>query len=168
MEKRVLVLNLDHSPISIVSVQKALVLSILDKVSCLSYYESLVVRTVTMEFRYPAVIRLNEYKSIPYKGVLLNRANIFRRDGHQCQYCGSVKHLTIDHIIPKSKGGKTNWVNLITACNRCNVYKGDKTPEQVGLKLKNEPFRPTLSFFIAEYAERHAEEWMPFLDYRTV
>lgn len=168
MEKRVLVLNLDHSPISIVSVQKALVLSILEKVSCLSYYESLMIRTVSREFKYPAVIRLNEYKSIPYKGVLLNRANIFRRDGHQCQYCGSVKHLTIDHIIPKSKGGKTNWVNLITACNRCNVYKGDKTPEQVGFKLKNEPFRPTLSFFIAEYAERHAEEWMPFLDYRTV
>jgi 5-methylcytosine-specific restriction endonuclease McrA len=168
MEKRVLVLNLDHSPIAIVPVQKAIVLSILEKVSCLSYYETLVIRTVTREFRYPAVIRLNEYKSVPYKGVLLNRANIFRRDGHECQYCGSRKHLTIDHIIPKSKGGKTNWTNLITACHRCNVSKGDKTPEQVGFRLKIEPFRPTLSFFIAEYAERHAEEWMPFLDYKTV
>ncbi|WP_291784876.1 HNH endonuclease [Cecembia sp.] len=168
MDKRVLVLNLDHSPIAIVTVQKALVLSILEKVNCLSYYETLIVRTVSREFRYPAVIRLNEYKNIPYKGVILNRANIFRRDGQQCQYCGAVKNLTIDHIIPKSKGGKTNWTNLITACNRCNVYKGDKTPEQAGLKLMNEPFRPTLAFFIAEYAERHAEEWMPFLDFRTV
>jgi 5-methylcytosine-specific restriction endonuclease McrA len=168
MEKRVLVLNLDHSPIAIVTVQKALVLSILEKVSCLTYYETLIVRTVTREFMYPAVIRLNEYKNIPYRGVMLNRANIFRRDGHQCKYCGSVKNLTIDHIIPKSKGGKTNWTNLITACNRCNVYKGDKTPEQAGLKLNGEPFRPTLGFFIAEYAERHAEEWGPFLDFRTV
>ena len=168
MEKRVLVLNLDHSPISIVSVQKALVLSILEKVSCLTYYEHLMVRTISQEFKYPAVIRLNEYKSIPFKGVMLNRANVFRRDGHQCQYCGSLKHLTIDHIVPRSKGGKTSWMNLITACNRCNVYKGDKTPEQAGLKLRIQPFKPTLSYFIAEYAERHAEEWMPFLDFRTV
>lgn len=168
MEKRVLVLNLDHSPVAIVPVQKALVLSILEKVSCLSYYESLIIRTVNQEFKYPAVIRLNEYKSIPYKGVLLNRANLFKRDGHECQYCGSSKHLTIDHVLPKSKGGKTNWTNLITACHRCNVNKGDKTPEQAGLRLRNQPFRPTLSFFIAEYAERHAEEWMPFLDVRTV
>ncbi|PRY87957.1 HNH endonuclease [Mongoliibacter ruber] len=168
MEKRVLVLNLDHSPVAVVTVQKALVLAFLEKVSCLSHYESLVVRTVTKEFKYPAVIRLNEYKNIPYKGVLLNRANLFRRDGNVCQYCGSKKQLTIDHVIPKSKGGKTNWANLVTACHRCNVLKGDKSPEQMGMKLKVTPFRPTLGFFLADYAERHAEEWLPFLDIKAV
>jgi 5-methylcytosine-specific restriction endonuclease McrA len=168
MEKRVLVLNLDHSPVAVVTVQKAIVLTFLDKASSLSFYETLVVRTVSREFRYPAVVRLNQYKNIPYKGVLLNRANLFRRDSNECQYCGSKKQLTIDHIIPRSKGGKTNWTNLITACHRCNVVKGDKTPEQAGMQMKSEPFRPTLGFFLAEYAERHAEEWIPFLELRTV
>jgi 5-methylcytosine-specific restriction endonuclease McrA len=168
MEKRVLVLNLDHSPVAVVTVQKAIVLTFMDKASSLSFYETLVVRTVSREFRYPAVVRLNQYKNIPYKGVLLNRANLFRRDSNECQYCGSKKQLTIDHIIPRSKGGKTNWTNLITACHRCNVVKGDKTPEQAGMQMKSEPFRPTLGFFLAEYAERHAEEWIPFLELRTV
>ncbi|WP_373524289.1 HNH endonuclease [Aquiflexum sp.] len=168
MEKRVLVLNLDHSPVAVVTVQKALVLNFMNKVSCLSFYESLVVRTVSREFMYPAVIRLNQYKNIPYKGVLLNRTNLFRRDSNECQYCGSKKQLTIDHILPRSKGGKTNWTNLITACHRCNVIKGDKTPDQAGMLMKSVPFRPSLGFFLAEYAERHAEEWMPFLELRTV
>lgn len=163
-----MVLNLDHSPVAVVNVQKALVLTFMDKASSLSFYESLVVRTVSREFRYPAVVRLNQYKNIPYKGVLLNRANLFKRDSNECQYCGSKKQLTLDHIIPRSKGGKTNWTNLITACHRCNVVKGDKTPEQAGMFLKSEPFRPTLGFFLSEYAERHAEEWMPFLELRTV
>lgn len=168
MEKRVLVLNLDHSPVAVVTVQKAFVLSFLNKVDCLSYYEGLLIRTVSTEYRYPAVVRLIEYKNIPYKGVLLNRANIFKRDGNECQYCGSKKNLTIDHIIPRSKGGKTNWLNLTTACHRCNVYKGDKTPEQAGLFVKNPPFKPTLAHFLADYAEKHAEEWIPFLEVRAV
>lgn len=168
MEKRVLVLNLDHSPVAVVTVQKALVLTFLDKVMCLSYYDHFGIRTVDRVFKYPAVIRLNEYKNIPYRGVLLNRNNLFKRDKGECQYCGSKKQLTIDHVVPRSKGGKTNWNNLITACHRCNVQKGDKTPEQVGLTLKNHPFRPSLSYFLTEYAERNAEEWVPFLEIRIV
>ncbi len=167
MEKRVLVLNMDHSPVAVVTVQKAFILIILEKVSCLTYYESLTIRTVSKEYQYPAVIRLNEYKNIPFKGVLLNRNNLFRRDRGECQYCGSKKNLTIDHVIPKSKGGKTNWSNLITACNRCNVTKGDKTPEQSGMMLRSKPFKPSLAYFLAEYAERQAEEWMPFLSVKA-
>lgn len=168
MEKRVLVLNLDHSPVAVVTVQKALVLTFLDKVSCLRYYDGLMIRTVTREFRYPAVVRLNEYKPIPFKGVMLNRNNLFRRDGHECQYCGSRKHLTIDHVVPRSKGGPTSWTNLITACNPCNVQKGSRTPEQAGMLLRKQPYRPSLSHFLAEYAEKHAEEWMPFLGVKAV
>jgi 5-methylcytosine-specific restriction endonuclease McrA len=168
MEKRVLVLNLDHSPVAVVPVQKAIVLCLLEKANILSTYELLQIRTVDRSFEYPAVIRLTHYKNIPFRGVLLNRNNLFKRDNQECQYCGSRKHLTIDHIIPKSKGGKTNWSNLITACNRCNVNKGDKTPEQAGLILRSEPFKPSLSYFLAEYAERQAEEWIPFLSSRVI
>lgn len=168
MEKRVLVLNLDHSPVAVVPVQKAIVLCLLEKANILSTYELLQIRTVDRSFEYPAVIRLTQYKNIPFRGVLLNRTNLFKRDNGECQYCGSKRHLTIDHIIPKSKGGKTNWTNLITACNRCNVNKGDKTPEQAGLVLRSEPFKPSLSYFLAEYAERQAEEWLPFLGSRVI
>lgn len=168
MEKRVLVLNLDHSPVAVVSAQKAIVLTLLEKATMLSTYELLQIRTISRSFEYPAVIRLNHYKNIPYRGVMLNRANLFRRDNGECQYCGSVKHLTIDHVLPRSKGGKTSWTNLVTACNRCNVNKGNKTPEEAGMPLKILPFKPTLSYFLADYAERHAEEWLPFLNVKVV
>lgn len=168
MEKRVLVLNLDHSPVAVVPVQKAIVLVLLEKANVLSTYETMEIRTVSRSFQYPAVIRLAHYKNIPFKGVLLNRANLFRRDKGECQYCGSKRHLTIDHVVPRSKGGKTSWTNLVTACNRCNVSKGDKTPEQAGMTLRTEPFKPSLSYFLAEYAERQAEEWLPFLESKVV
>ncbi|MFC4870162.1 HNH endonuclease [Negadavirga shengliensis] len=167
-EKKVLVLNLDHSPVGIVTVQKAIVLTILDKATSLAHFEYLRIRTVNREFFYPAVIRLYEYKNIPYKGVMLNRNNLFKRDNHTCQYCGSAKNLTIDHVLPRSKGGKTCWRNLVTACHRCNTMKGDKTPEEVGMRLNTLPFRPTLSYFLSEYAEQHAVEWLPFLEVRIV
>lgn len=168
MEKRVLVLNLDHSPVAVVPVQKAIVLVLLEKANVLSTYDLLEIRTVSRSFEYPAVIRLTHYKSIPYRGVLLNRVNLFRRDHGECQYCGSKRHLTIDHVLPRSKGGKTSWTNLVTACNRCNVSKGDKTPEQAGMVLKTQPFKPSLSYFLAEYAERQAEEWLPFLSSNVI
>ncbi len=164
MEKRVLVLNLDHYPIAVVPVQKAMVLLLLEKAQLLSAYELLEIRTISRTFAYPAVIRLAHYKHIPYKGVLLNRANLFRRDRGECQYCGSTRQLTIDHVIARSKGGKTSWTNLVTACNRCNVLKGDKTPEQVGMQLRIPPFVPTLSSFLASYAERQAPECLPYLE----
>jgi len=168
MDKRVLVLNLDHSPVAVVSAQKAIVLTLLEKANILSTYELLEIRTVSRTFSYPAVIRLNEYKNIPYRGVLLNRVNLFRRDNGECQYCGSKRHLTIDHVMPRSKGGKTSWTNLVTACNRCNVSKGDKTPEQAGMHLKMHPFKPSLSFFLSLYAERQASEWIPFLNVKVM
>lgn len=168
MEKRVLVLNLDHSLVSVISPQRAMGLLLMEKANCLSVYDYLRIRTVSRTFKYPAVIRLNNYKNIPYRGVMLNRANLFRRDKGECQYCGSKRQLTIDHVIPRSKGGKTTWTNLVTACHRCNVKKGDKSLEHIGLMLKKEPFRPNLSYFLSEYAERQAEEWLPFLNGKAV
>jgi len=161
-------LNLDHSPVSVVTVQKAIVLCLMQKANCLKTYEYLQIRTVSKSFDYPAVIRLNEYKNIPYKGVMLNRANIFRRDKHECLYCGSTKQLTIDHVIPSSKGGRSTWTNLATACHRCNVKKGDKTPELAGMSLRVKPFKPSLSYFLADYAENNATEWIPFLSVPVV
>lgn len=80
MEKKVLVLNLDHTPIAVVNVQKAMVLTLLEKVSVLADYPFLSIRTIDREFSYPAVVRLDEYKNVPYRGVLLTRSNLFKRD----------------------------------------------------------------------------------------
>jgi 5-methylcytosine-specific restriction endonuclease McrA len=74
----------------------------------------------------------------------LNRHRLYRRDGHECTYCGSKKNLTIDHIIPKSKGGQNTWMNLITCCSPCNRLKNDRTPEQANMKMNILPYEPNL------------------------
>ncbi|WP_317194238.1 HNH endonuclease [Penaeicola halotolerans] len=168
MNKKVLVLNQDYSPIGVCHVQKAFILVFLDKADIIEQFESLKLRTIEKSFPYPAVIKLSNYKNIPYKGVMLNRFNLFKRDGFSCQYCSSRKDLTLDHVIPKSKGGKTTWENLVTACRRCNARKGHQTPEQVGLKLAQQPYKPTYADFLKEYALQNAIEWLPYLKARTL
>jgi 5-methylcytosine-specific restriction endonuclease McrA len=162
-KKRVLVLNQDYSPITVCSVQKAFLLVYLKKAELISNAKNTFLRSVDQVFHAPAVVRITRYIQIPYKGVLLNRQNIFKRDGHACQYCGTHKDLTIDHLIPRSKGGKSNWNNLVTACKRCNARKGDDTPENAGMKLARKPFKPTYIMFVRDYSGYVMEEWMPFL-----
>ena len=111
----------------------------------------------------PSVIRLHRYVNLPYKGVMLTRQNIFKRDGHRCQYCGTPDELTLDHVLPKSRGGKTSWDNLATACKRCNSRKGDYTPDEANLKLRQKPFKPTFLVFLREFSGSIEESWMPFL-----
>ena len=78
------------------------------------------------------------------KNLKINRNRVFKRDNYECVYCGSKKSLTIDHVIPKSKGGDNSWNNLVTCCSPCNRIKGDKTPEQAGMKMIKRPYEPTL------------------------
>ena len=73
-----------------------------------------------------------------------NRSRIYKRDNHECVYCGSKKDLTLDHVIPKSKGGSNEWTNLVTSCFKCNLKKGNKTPEEAKMVMKYKPFAPTL------------------------
>jgi 5-methylcytosine-specific restriction endonuclease McrA len=95
--------------------------------------------------------------------VVLTRQNVFKRDKFACQYCGSPKSLTLDHIIPRSKGGKTSWSNLVTACQPCNTRKGDRTPDQANLKLRSKPQKPTYMMFLRDHAGGMRKEWQPFL-----
>ena len=111
----------------------------------------------------PSVIKLRNYVNIPFKGVELSRQNVFKRDGYKCQYCGTNDDLTLDHIYPKAKGGKTTWVNLITACKTCNTRKGDFAPEEIGLSIQNAPFRPSYVMFLREFSGYDYEEWIPYL-----
>lgn len=165
---RVLVLNFDYSPISVCSIQRAFLLVFLDKAELLAPTREGFLHTVDRTFAMPAVIRLQRYISIPYKGVMLTRQNVFKRDGYTCQYCGTQKDLTLDHVVPRSKKGPTSWTNLITACKRCNARKGDYTPEAAGLKLKTKPHKPSYLDFLRHNSGLFQEEWGPYLRVKAI
>ena len=160
---RVLVLNYDFSPISVCSVQRAFLLVFLEKAEMLADARGIMLHSVSAAYPMPAVIRLRRYINIPYKGVLLTRQNVFKRDDYTCQYCGTHKDLTLDHVIPRSKRGKSSWSNLVTACKRCNARKGDFTPEAAGLRLRKKPVRPSYLDFLRHNSGLYQEEWGPYL-----
>ena len=111
----------------------------------------------------PSIIRLYRYVNLPYKGVMLSRQNIFKRDGGKCQYCGVTTDLTLDHVIPRSKGGRSTWDNLVTACKSCNSKKGDYTPEEAGMPLARQPFKPSFIMFLRDFSGPIEENWKPYL-----
>jgi 5-methylcytosine-specific restriction endonuclease McrA len=163
MSRKVLVLNADYSALSICTVPKAFLLVYLDKAELVVDSPKGMLRTVDKTYPLPSVIRLNHYVSLPFKGVMLSRQNVFRRDGNKCIYCGSQDDLTLDHVLPKSRGGKTNWDNLVTACRRCNSRKGDQTPEEMGFSLPKKPYKPSFIMFLRDFAGSIEENWLPFL-----
>jgi 5-methylcytosine-specific restriction endonuclease McrA len=123
-----------------------------------------VIRTVSRNFPWPSVIRLNYFIKVPYKKVVLTRKNILRRDAYKCAYCGrSDLPLTIDHIIPKAKGGSESWENLVCACTNCNNRKGSRTPEEANIRLQYKPFKPNHIMFIKTIVGKMDENWKPYL-----
>jgi 5-methylcytosine-specific restriction endonuclease McrA len=126
------------------------------------------VRTVRFELAVPRVIRLLRYDRIPKTQVRLNRRNLFARDGNRCQYCGRkfrTKDLSIDHVVPRSRGGHTVWTNVVCACLKCNVKKGGRTPREARMKLVKEPKRPRFSPVITLHArDKRYRSWKQFLD----
>ena len=128
-DKTVLVLNSSYEPINITNWKRAIVLLLKQKAQMLS----------------TRVIRLLDYVKIPLSKIVSqkpSRALIYKRDNNKCQYCGSTKRLTIDHVIPKSRGGGDTWENLVVACSSCNTKKGDTFLEQTGMKLVRKPIAP--------------------------
>ncbi len=103
------------------------------------------IRTVSFEIRVPRVIRLLGFDRVPKQRLNLNRRNVLARDGHVCQYCGqrfSTPQLSIDHVIPRSRGGQTTWENVVCACLGCNIRKGGRTPKEAKMLLMQPPERP--------------------------
>lgn len=163
MSRKVLVLNADYSALSICSVAKAFGLVFLNKAELIAPSEQGFLRTIDKKYPYPSIIRLRHYVQVPYKSVVLNRQNVFKRDRNACQYCGSSQELTLDHLIPKARGGKTTWENLVTACRRCNAKKGHFTPEESNMKPQQKPFKPTFVVFLRDFSGTLEASWIPFL-----
>ena len=144
---RVLVLNSDYTPLNVTSIRRGFILVIKGKAEVLREDTQKIVTTIG-EFVRPLVIRLLNYVRFTSSPLKLNRKRLYRRDGNQCVYCSSKKNLTIDHVIPKSRGGKNTWANLVTCCNPCNIKKGNRTPEEVGMKLRQKPYEPSIFSFV--------------------
>lgn len=145
-----LVLNADYRPLSYFPLslwpwQEAVKAIFRDSVTVLSEYER-VVRSPSQEIRLPSVLVLKEF--VPaVKRPAFTRFNVFLRDNFRCQYCGGqfrTKELTFDHVVPKSRGGRTSWDNIVTACQDCNIRKGDMMPGECGMHPWEEPEQPTI------------------------
>lgn len=141
-----------------------MILLILRKVELVNNNPKLKIRTTKEHFPWPSVIRLKSYVKVPYNNINLTRKNILRRDNHKCAYCGRGDlSFTIDHVIPKSKGGKDTWENLVAACLPCNNKKGNLTPLEAELTLKIKPHKPNHIMFILNSVSRIDENWRPYL-----
>ena len=157
-------MNQSYEPISLCSPKKALILIFLMKAEPVINSENQFVRSPSMSYPLPSVIKLITYVRIPYRQVELSRSNIIKRDGHTCQYCGTKKSpLTIDHILPKSRKGADTWENLTTACVKCNNKKGNRTPNEAGMKLLSEPKRPNRIIFFKQSVGTVDSQWKQFL-----
>ena len=103
------------------------------------------VRTATLEIAIPEVIVLSKYSDVPVRGVAFSRSNLYRRDRYMCQYCGvrpGTQELTIDHVLPRSRGGTSTWTNCVVACVKCNFKKANRTPAEANFKLAKAPGKP--------------------------
>ncbi|MCA9082016.1 MAG: HNH endonuclease [Planctomycetaceae bacterium] len=125
------------------------------------------IRAVNFEIQIPRVVRLLDYDRVPRNTVKFNRRNIFLRDGHRCQYCGkrySSSRLSLDHVLPKSRGGPDTWENIVCACLKCNVTKGGRTPTEAGMKLLRDPIRPKRNPTLSrQLASRKYADWKNFI-----
>lgn len=127
------------------------------------------VRTVRFSIAVPRIIRLTVYDRLPRQAVKFNRRNIFARDGNRCQYCGKrcpTSDLSLDHVVPRSQGGKTTWENIVCSCLKCNVQKGGRTPEQAHMSLIARPTKPKRSPVLSvEFSHTRYRSWQQFLDH---
>jgi 5-methylcytosine-specific restriction endonuclease McrA len=164
MRRPVLQLNASYEPLRIISAKKALTL-ITKGVALVELPTS---RMVYPGIYLPSVIRLRTYRHVPIRMQVASRKNIYIRDGHKCMYCGHSfvsQDLTLDHVQPKSQGGKNEWSNLVAACGKCNHRKANRTPEEAGMYLIRRPLPANIHTprFVLKALGKEVQEWGPYL-----
>jgi 5-methylcytosine-specific restriction endonuclease McrA len=161
--RQVLVLNTTYEPINVCSAKRALILLLKGKAEMLEagpqWFHSEHVQLVL-----PLVIKLRLYVKIPRGDARrLSRRAVLARDSYRCQYCGSTRHLTLDHVIPKSRGGPHTWDNVVTSCAVCNTHKGSRLPHEAGFHLHAKPRPPSLVDFLVSSPHGVPKSWAPYL-----
>jgi 5-methylcytosine-specific restriction endonuclease McrA len=167
--EQTLVLNASFEPLKVIDWQRAITLWCQGKVEIVAEHER-EVRAVTFTFRLPSVVRLLRYvrSKVSRESVPFTRANIYRRDDYECQYCGESfqpEDLTFDHVVPAAHGGRRDWMNIVTACVPCNRSKGARTPAEAGMTLKRAPAKPLASpvFRVSLGVRKTPESWRDYL-----
>jgi 5-methylcytosine-specific restriction endonuclease McrA len=165
----VLVLNASYEPINITPVRRAVVL-VFKGVATTEEEDGSYLHSSRVALRVPSVIRLREFRRIPHQSRALSRKNILLRDRYTCQFCGNVfpaSELTLDHVVPRSRGGRTDWDNLVACCYPCNNLKGDRLLEEAGVKLLRlpRPFTLHTSRQLMRMVGRSDERWRKYLFY---
>jgi 5-methylcytosine-specific restriction endonuclease McrA len=182
LNSSVLVLNRLYQPIHVTNVRRAFALMYqgaaravdneyrlfdFDSWSQLSAALHDSVGTTSRRIRVPRVILLSSYENQPKSRIRFSRLNIYARDQNTCQYCGKLhprQELNLDHVVPRSRGGATNWENVVCSCVPCNLRKGGRTPEEAHMPLIRKPVRPRWTpFFRTPMGRRTYREWIPFL-----
>lgn len=168
LHKPVLVLNASYEPINICAARRALVLILKGVASAEELSSSHVVHSARQVIRVPSVIRLLEYRRIPHQTRALSRKNILMRDRYTCQYCQRTLpsgEMTLDHVIPRSRHGETAWENLVACCHPCNNRKGNRTPDEAGMKLMRlpRPFSLHTSRHLMRLLGRGEDQWRKYL-----
>lgn len=162
----VLLLNATYEPLSIVSIRRAVVLLLKEKAEVLEAAENCL-RAQDVAIPIPLVIRMVYYVRIPHSTMLpLSRRTVMARDQYTCQYCGAMPlkaDLTIDHIQPRSRGGVTDWDNVVVACRSCNQKKGNRTPKEAQMQIARPPQRPRYVALAFLGEPTHREVWSKYL-----
>lgn len=140
----VLVLNFDYTPLNVTTIKRGFVLVDKGKAEIVKSDDESPIYSGYKKYVRPLIIRLLKYIKHHTRTLRANRNRIYKRDNYQCVYCGSNKSLTLDHVLPKSRGGKNEWTNLVTSCFKCNLKKSNRTPEEAKMQMKHKPFAPTL------------------------
>ena len=162
LNNKVLLLNNSYEPISIITAKKAVIMYFLDKVDVVKK-SKIVINSLYLKFNIPEVIKLKNYIYIKHSKIPLTRKNILKRDNNTCQYCGKNKsEITIDHILPKDKGGNDSWNNLVVACKRCNMIKGNYLLKDIDMQLIRKPFEPTKIIYLQNIGKNN-KSWHPYL-----
>jgi 5-methylcytosine-specific restriction endonuclease McrA len=163
--RRVLLLNITYEPLTTVGLHRAVGLVLAEKAEIVhDEISGLVLHSASVKLAVPSVIRLRRYVRIPHRNrVPLTRAALMRRDNYLCAYCGSAAD-TIDHVIPRSRGGDSVWENVVTSCAPCNLRKGNRLPEEVSMTLRKQPRPPAPVLFIRLAAPKIPMRWRPYLD----
>ncbi len=159
---RTLVLNAGYEPLAVVSFKRAIVLVMNQKAAVVAADETDIIHSSTDEWARPSVIILKNYVRIPGRQVPVSRRGVLRRDAMRCGYCGGHA-TTIDHIQPRSRGGKDSWENLVACCLRCNNIKGDRTPAEMGWRLRIQPKAPHGPTWLVRGVERSQPDWDEYL-----